>query len=189
MDTNTYEFSFGQNYHGLLTKITTTTTKIISIVFLFSATFVLFFDKLVIANVICNIFDGHTHHPSDSTKAPVTKCRYRFRYQHYLAVCCFFILSYFISLQFVRLLFFYSPVRDLLSLFSRIRFNINAGFNLNFLIITFLLTYVLYALLYLTGNDEPFISLLDRQKSTFAHSTYVVLVVFMCAFVIVYLHF
>lgn len=183
-----YKSSFVQTFDDLSAKIITTMTKLIGIVFLFSATYVLFFRKLIIANVICNIFDGNTHHPNDATDAPDTKCRHRFHYMHYLAACCFLILSYFVSMQFVRLVFFYSPLRDLLSIISRIRLNMNVGFNVNFLIISFLLTYFLYALLYMTGNDESFISLLDMQKSTFAHSTYLVLGVFMCAFVIVYMN-
>lgn len=176
-----------KTYNKLLNKITTPIIQLIGIVFLLSATYVLFFRKLIIANVICNIFDGNNHHPNDTTDVPMTPCRNRFDYTYYMMACCFIILCYFISIQFIGLAFFYSPLRDLLSIISRFRLNMHAGFNVNFLLISFLLTYVLYAFLYMTGNDEPFISLLDRQKSSFAHSTYLVLLVFICAFIVVYL--
>lgn len=157
--------------------------KLLIFVFLVSCMYVLFFRKLLIRGVICNIFEKRSDtHPDDTTEIPRTKCHTRFANIYYMMMCLFLVLSYFIFTKFMGTVFFYSPVNPLMTMVSRFHFDVQLGFNINFLIVTFLLSYMVYMFMYVMGHDEPFVSLLDRKKSSFALSTYVVMLVFFIAF-------
>ena len=157
--------------------------KLLVFVFMISAMYVLFFRKLLVRGVICNIFEKRAnHHPNNSSELPRSNCHTRFANMYYMMMCSFLVLSYFIFTKFIGTVFFYSPVSPLMAMVSRFHYDVHLGFNINFLAITFLLSYLVYMFMYIRGHDEPFISLLDRKKSAFAQSTYVVMLVFFMAF-------
>ena len=157
--------------------------KLLIFVFMISGMYVLFFRKLLVRGVICNIFEtGVNNHPDNSPEMPRSTCHAWFANVYYMMMCGFLVLTYFIFTKFIGTVFFYSPVSPLMAMVSRFHYDVQLGFNINFLGITFLLSYMVYMFMYIRGHDEPFISLLDRKKSAFAHSTYVVMLVFFIAF-------
>lgn len=171
-----------QKFRQILFIITNPFKKLIALVFVFSMLYVLFMRKILIQGTICNIFDKEQHHPNDTSEEPTTQCRRRFAHIYYIMMCCFLVLMYFTFINFAGKMLFYSPLYYLLSIVNRVDFGVRAGFNVNFILVSFLLSYWLYMFLYVMGHDEPLISLLDRKKHSFALSTYIVLIVFVVAF-------
>ena len=173
---------FQQKFQKFLFILTSPLKKLIALAFLISMMYVMVMRKLLIQGIVCNIFDNEQHHPNDTSEAPKTHCRERFSYIYYVMMCCFFVLLYFIFVNFSGSVLFYSPIYYLFSIVNRVNFGVFFGFNVNFVLMSFLLSYLLYMFLYIMGYDEPLISLLDRKKYSFAHSTYVVMIVFAVAF-------
>ena len=186
---------FMRQFQRIVFMISNPLKKVVLVVFLWSTIYVFFFKKMLVQNVLCNFFGKPSTrwHPEDldapldaslenEEEARQTRCRARFSKMYYRTMCCFLVLGYFISIRFLGKLFFYSPVYSLLSMVSRIKFGVYLGFNINFLLITFLLSYFVYMFMYIRGYDEPFISLLDRKKSVFAQSTYIMFAMFVIAF-------